>query len=587
MNKKTIISKTLLFVAIVGFIMVFQKVFGNENTLIGVTVITASLMFLQRDLTPNLFKFFILFLGINLIQGILAFLSYENIWFGLIGTFLSMFVTGYIFTYDLKSPMYIAFGLQYLFMLYTPVSLEDLPIRLIALSSGAFIVIIFQLILNKNRLSKAASKVLPSVVNAISEKIEKVISLNYNGENNSEISQGIKAIRKEILESRNSYFHTTLEGKIMLNITISLERANILIDRIYKCLKSEESICEEEKQFLNSFKYIIGELPNCRDDSSETKHLIDRIKGFIYTYKSDIETPTLKISSENIREMLENMDFLEHNLQEVVGADPKDYRKVIRKTSIPETFKTSYLLKKNFNLGSVKFSYAFRSALLAAIGYFLVKYFNLVDGKWLVFTLFSITQPYLQDATVKSINRIKGTVIGIVVFLILFSIVTDSMGRSLIILLAGYINSYIDRYDRQMIFITISALGVAAVTGSPGLLAFDRIVYVLVGIGVALLANRFILSYRIEDSTNNLMNMYNGIFKEIYSEIDLAAKGKGNIQKMRNLIMQTSLIEDRLYVNAGFESEEAKKKIEETLESHRIEINDLYDKYLGVHSKSK
>ena len=46
---KKIIANTLLFVFMMGFIIGFNIVFGTENTLIGVTTITAVLMFLEKD----------------------------------------------------------------------------------------------------------------------------------------------------------------------------------------------------------------------------------------------------------------------------------------------------------------------------------------------------------------------------------------------------------------------------------------------------------------------------------------------------------------------------------------------------------
>ena len=51
MNKKVVLTKTILFIAIVMFVVLFKTVFGDENTLIGVTSITALLMLLERDLT--------------------------------------------------------------------------------------------------------------------------------------------------------------------------------------------------------------------------------------------------------------------------------------------------------------------------------------------------------------------------------------------------------------------------------------------------------------------------------------------------------------------------------------------------------
>lgn len=50
MIKKIIINNTITFVIVMFFVITFKSIFGEENTLIGVTTITATLMFLERDL---------------------------------------------------------------------------------------------------------------------------------------------------------------------------------------------------------------------------------------------------------------------------------------------------------------------------------------------------------------------------------------------------------------------------------------------------------------------------------------------------------------------------------------------------------
>ena len=153
--KKLIISKTLLFLFIVLFISGFTSVFGKENSLIGVTIIIAMLMYLERDLTVHPWRNFFMLLGINLLQGIFGYLSAMNLWLGIPLNFIAMFCVGYFFTYRVKNSLYIIFGFQYLFILTNPVPTSDLPLRLLALATGAAIVMIVQLIANKDKLSKA------------------------------------------------------------------------------------------------------------------------------------------------------------------------------------------------------------------------------------------------------------------------------------------------------------------------------------------------------------------------------------------------------------------------------------------------
>ena len=51
MNKKLVISKSVTFIFVVVYVVLFKLIFGDENSLVGVTTITAALMFLGKDLT--------------------------------------------------------------------------------------------------------------------------------------------------------------------------------------------------------------------------------------------------------------------------------------------------------------------------------------------------------------------------------------------------------------------------------------------------------------------------------------------------------------------------------------------------------
>lgn len=584
-DRKMIISNTKTFLFVMVYIMGFGGIFGQDNMLIGVTIVTAILMFMQRDLTSNLGQFFLLFLGINLMQGVFAFISNINIFLGIPLTFISMFITGYLFTYNLKAPMYIAFGLQYLFMLYYPTTLEALPMRLLGLAFGALSVMIAQVIFNRNRLKKVSISILPHIAHTLSEKIAHICLGDYDGSYDEEILKGIKSVRKAVLERRQSYFHTTVEGKISLNISIGIERINILADRIYYELKeNKKDITEEYRQFLIEIKDILIQLKNCAHSAEETKKEIKYLNDFINKYK---EKSIENISSDNLTEMIEIMDFISHNLEEAVEVSSKEYRKIVKKTSIPEIFKSSYVLRKNFHIKSVKFTYAFRSAMLVTVGYGIVNYFNLPEGRWLLYTLLMVTQPYMQQASQKSLNRLKGTFLGALVFIILFTLIKGNVGRMVIIMLAGYLNSYVQRYDKQMIFITVSALGAAAMTGTTHPLILERLIYVSIGVVIAFIANKILLPYRLEDAIKDIVHMYNGIIDRIKLEIELAKEGSGNIQNVRNLIMQTSIMEDRLYQNISSDTNNRHENIRKFIEEKRVLVNDLYDEYLGVHSKVK
>ena len=182
MNKKKIITNTVIFIFVMAFVLIFKSVFGSENTLIGITTITATLMLLGRDFTGEPLKNTLKFVGINLLMGIGSYIAANNMWLAIPINFIVVFTFSYIFTYNLREPLYFPFGLQYLFLLSSPVAVDKLVIRFIALICGALIIMLAQLLVNKNKLSTAGNKILVGVCESIENKVKylKGKSTKYN-----------------------------------------------------------------------------------------------------------------------------------------------------------------------------------------------------------------------------------------------------------------------------------------------------------------------------------------------------------------------------------------------------------------------
>ena len=146
MMKNKIVANTINYLAILLFVNVFALIFGRGNTLIGVTIVVAISILRLEDMTKNFYSNLFRLLFINLISGVFAHLASHNIYLGLILNFSILLVMGYTLTSKLNKVKLLPFGLQYLFMLYAPVSGNDFVKRLLGLATGAFLVMLVQLI---------------------------------------------------------------------------------------------------------------------------------------------------------------------------------------------------------------------------------------------------------------------------------------------------------------------------------------------------------------------------------------------------------------------------------------------------------
>ena len=139
LTKKTVISNTVLFIIIIGFI------------------------------------------------GIAAYLTGFNVWLAVPINFIVMFVISYSLLFNLKNALYFPFSLQYLFILAMPVAAEAMPLRLASLVFGALAIMGVQMIANRDRVGKSGSKKVQAISQALIEKIRLV----QKGESQEEISTQI------------------------------------------------------------------------------------------------------------------------------------------------------------------------------------------------------------------------------------------------------------------------------------------------------------------------------------------------------------------------------------------------------------
>ena len=111
----------------------------------------------------------------------------------------------------------------------------------------------------------------------------------------------------------------------------------------------------------------------------------------------------------------------------------------------------------------------------------------------MVYTIFSLKELYSENCKIKAVKRIQGTIIGALIVVIAFMFIKSPALRGIIILIAGYLNSFAVDYRDMIVLTTISAIAPIAITNGSVEVALERLMYVAIGTILALLANRFIL----------------------------------------------------------------------------------------------
>lgn len=566
--KKLILSKTIIFILILGFINVFIALFSSQNTLIGVTVVTAALMLLERDLTISPLKNTFKLLVINILLGLFSFFAVQNIWAGLILNFIAMFIVGYLFSYDLKSPMYVAFGLQYIFMVSIPVTNAQLPLRIVSLAFGVLFIMAMQFIANRNKLEKNSEKILVNTCDELLIKTENLESSLSNEEVNLKIEANINNLKKLIYDNRKDDFYLSDKGINILNIGLSLERISLILDSYIKQNEDNSNLLyKNDYSKEKSLSVIKSEITNLKlslykDEKTKDKFEKENTQDiYLYEFYNELE----KIYK-----------YLDEYKKCIIYKNKKAYKCNLE---VPNKFKTISVYKRSFNKDSLKFSYAFKVALSTSIAGFIMDYFKLTEGRWIMFTAFALIQPYSENCIAKSKKRIQGTLAGGTLVLILFSIIKDESIRGIIILMAGYTSTYMKDYKALLICNTVSAIGSVALVGNIGNLFISRILYVALGSVIALLINKFVLHYNVEKGSKNLLDMYDNVNKEIITEVSLNLQNKNNSYKIKNLILIPVLIEEKLLqLNQTYKDD----NLECFIKKQKHLTNNLYSLYTNI-----
>lgn len=574
MIKKTIINNTITFVIVMFFVITFKSIFGEENTLIGVTTITATLMFLERDFTGSPLKNTLKFIGINLLIGIgTSLIVASNMWLGLIINFIVVFIFSYIFTYNLRQPLYVPFGLQYLFLLTTPVPTDRLDIRLLALIFGALIIMLVQLLFNKNKLVTSGNKILVDVCESIENKVccIKGKSNNYDSINN--INSSIDEFRTIVYDKGESNYYLTKEAKIKLNISVALEGIsrilysdnnkliNLMIldtlEELVKVAKEVISINSKENKTIQLNSYNIKKLLNyCQE------HEINDLFNL---------------------QLLESMICLDDTLEELTKLDIKQYNVVNKIGDKSEIFSKKNIKSFLTETDSPKYCYGMRMAITMTIGLFFMEYFKLPEGRWILFTILSLTTPLYETSKHKIRYRIGSTLVGSVIIIILFSIFKTENIRLLIVMLAGYLQGYVNEYKYKIIFVTVSAIGAAVIVGNIQELTIERILMVAIGTIIAIIANKYLFPYNLEKSNEQLRKIYDASIKKMFKELRSLVEGKNNPEFIKHLFVTTSIIESKARMNKQIDKNQNYNNI---VNERRYLASNIYELYMWIYRES-
>ena len=221
------------------------------------------------------------------------------------------------------------------------------------------------------------------------------------------------------------------------------------------------------------------------------------------------------------------------------------------------------MFKEYFVTSSIRFKFAARMSITLTLAIFLAEFLGYYKVIWALITIMSIMQPYYEDTILKIKERIKGNVIAILFTGIIIHLFHSQLVTNLILIMSLYLLYGFKEYYKISLFAAIASICISSVSVNLDILLFYRIFYVIAGVIIVLLANKFIFPYKLKNGISQLVEKilrYDEYLIDTSREYLNKSKGDNYI---RDLIIHITLLTQKLYLrNKQYNSEEINRFIE-------------------------
>ena len=514
MNKT--IKSTYHYILILLFVASFAVLFGKRNFIVPVIVIFVTLYTMNSDLwfTPKVS--FIKILVVLWSCAIVAFINTPNNIVGLIlGFLLVFFVTSSSFNV-LTSDTHVAYLLGYVMFMNNPVSLEKLPIRLIALAVGVLIILLLNRMLHKSKYPSSGYELITELLDDLTEVIDAKL-------NNTEYKSRIPKINNNI----STIVFENLQYKYVNNF--ARESATTICKNIYYIyeLINNDTLTEKELGFV--------------------KDEIIKVKNHEKIVIDD------NIKSDSLLIILLNLGILESEINNL-------------EQDVENTYELSNMvpfLKRTLSFSSLKISFALKLAFLLSFWEAIELMFNLPYLKWLYLTSLVVLVPYTDYISVKSRRRIKAIMIALVLFVLfllifygdhsIFTLLNLDISKStislvfvlLIVLFA--VRFYRDSLKR-IISLSLLSLVSALRYMSVEMAVYLKVVSLILVVIVANILTKYIWPYSIRKETVNGVSLFKQLNEELYDLLLKQLHEEKTLSKA-GIIVSSNLMSERINEN--------------------------------------
>lgn len=526
--KKNFRFATLDCIFILLFISIFALVFGSSNSIVGVIFAVLMGASLQRDYTNAPIKHFCIMTVVMMLMCIAAcYVAILNPYIALPINLLVSFAILYSYTYEYSSHLYFPYILSYLFLIFiTPVQPVDLPIRLLSVLVGCLSVFIYHFVLKRNDAWKSVKGTLSEIIDITIYNIILIISNKSDSINDTQLRKCVCRLSRLIYDRRKNSYHISDAAFAAIDTARGLENLTVLLNTL--TADKDSDLLKEISLTLDSFKEFLSGKTTSIAPIAQDAYRYNQTAQELYTLMEYVRVHLLRMSE-------------------------KDKRRRYRRSSVSLLSR----IRSVVQFSSVRFIYALRVAVLLSLFTMAVQILNLPHGKWLLFTIASVSLPCADDVASKAYKRLFATLVGGIISFVLFSAISNPTLRTLIMTLSGYFSFYFADYKTNYACATVGALGGAMFATSfgvadVGMMVGIRLGYIVIGILIAVIANQVLFPITSKRINQNLMKKYTQTTTLLTT---LCTDEHVDAQIYYNLVIQSNMMEESLMQYAEKENQ--------------------------------
>lgn len=524
--------------------------FGEKNIMLAFPIALTSAVLGRQNFRVKTFDKTLGIIIIDLIIVTFAYISRLNLITGIVINFISIFLIMYTITNQYDPTFYKPFVMLYVFTQYAWVPLNQIPNRYLAVIFGVLIIVICNKAINeineKSLLGKSISKSLSLIV----ESLRDILKGNYSKEKEVECTNIMRSLAYKIYVSRYRDYLTTNLGQIQFKIFMDIEHLNLFLRKIEEGYSHKDIAKEEIEELINLLEQIIefsdGKIRVDNVVNETNRYVNKHIKEAKYGY--EISVVLINLSK---------------NITSLAYINKKDINKVYERWQRSYLDKTRYTFKEYFRRDSIRFKFAMRMAITLTLSLFVGELLGFYKIIWAIITIMSVIQPYYEETLKKTKDRVVGNTIAIVFTGVVINIMDNRYVTIVILIASLYLLYGFKEYHKISLFAAIASICVASLSNNINELLVYRITYVIIGVLIVILANKFIYPYKLKDGIKQLEEKIERYNYMLVKEGELYLQDKGNIHIVRDIIIHLTLLNQKLYLrNLQYEDEEVDRFVD-------------------------